>query len=364
MRFFVPERYACLGNALNNPYLAVGTITEDTPLAFAQFARKNSHGASIELTSPGGSLLAALKLGEKIRVLGYDTSLGEVCASACTYAILGGVNRYVAQTTPNAEADYDNRTPGASGTKLGVHQFYQSAALSEPLKKAFSAIDKSSDQILMGILLEYTLRMGVDVRLVSAASSVPPWEEMRWLTQEEMISWRIDNTHRVYTNLVFHAFGRSGSYVEVGSTKGSDESYLRMFCKKNLNEPLFAFITDQTVPLDQTAGAAIRINSATDHVRNLLSRMNIVLSAGPDKSTGAFQVQEVQGVARSDDKVRVYAVVRPGGFSHVNTDKLTRVALEDGGDLARSEWTFQDFVKFNLQGDRKLIGLAMRNCTD
>jgi hypothetical protein len=41
--------------------------------------------------------------------------------------------------------------------------------------------------MLMGILLEYTLRMGVDVRLVSAAASIPPWQEMRWLTQDEMI---------------------------------------------------------------------------------------------------------------------------------------------------------------------------------
>jgi hypothetical protein len=115
------------------------------------------------------AVLAALRLGEMIRVGGYDTSLGEVCASACAYAILGGVNRYVAQSGV-ADADYDNRNPGASGTKLGIHQFYQSAALEEPLKKVFSAIDKSSDQVLMGILLEYTLRMGVDVRLVSAAS--------------------------------------------------------------------------------------------------------------------------------------------------------------------------------------------------
>jgi hypothetical protein len=45
--------------------------------------------------------------------------------------------------------------------------------LDKPLKKAFSAVDKSSDQMLMAILLEYSLRMGVDLRLVSAASSIP-----------------------------------------------------------------------------------------------------------------------------------------------------------------------------------------------
>ena len=42
---------------------------------------------------------------------------------------------------------YDNRFIGVSGTKLGIHQFYRSDALTEPQKKAFSAIDKSTDQM-------------------------------------------------------------------------------------------------------------------------------------------------------------------------------------------------------------------------
>jgi hypothetical protein len=63
-----------------------------------------------------------------------------------------------------------------------------------------------------------------------------------------MIAWKLDNMHRTYTGLTFHSFGRAGSYVEVGSTKGAAESYLRMFCKNGVKEPLFTFITDQAVP--------------------------------------------------------------------------------------------------------------------
>jgi hypothetical protein len=62
--------------------------------------------------------------------------------------------------------------------------------------------------------------------------------------------------------------------------------------------------------------------------------------------------------------VRVYAAVRPNGFIRQNADKLTRVALEDNGNLSRAQSTFQDFVKFKIQGDRKLISLAMRNCVE
>jgi hypothetical protein len=360
MRFFSPERYACLGNAVNNPYLAVGTITNETPAVFAEFAKNNPPNSTIEFTSPGGDLLAALKLGSMIRAGGYDTSLGEFCASACAYSILGGVKRYVGHQV-DEDRDYDYHNAGASGTKFGIHQFYHSAALEEPQKKAFSATDASADQMLMGILLEYTLRMGVDVRLVSTAASIPPWQNMRWLTQDEMIAWNIDNTHRLYTDLVLRAFGQRGSYVEVRSTKGADESYLRMFCKNNINEPLFVFVTDRLSPASEKT---IAISRTTEQLRGVLSYLNIHLELGRDKRTNLFQVIDVQSVPQDQDKIRTYAVVRPIGFNRQDTERLTRVALQDNGELARSEWTFQDFTKFNIKGDRKLIGLAMRNCVD
>jgi hypothetical protein len=364
MRFFTPESYACLGNAVNNPYLAVGTITDTTPAAFAEFAKNNPPDSTIEFISPGGDLIAALKLGAMIRAGGYNTSLGEVCASACVYSMLGGTKRYVAQQGFNEDSDYDNHEPGASGTKFGIHQFYHSAALGEPQQKVFSAIDMSTDQMLMGILLEYTLRMGVDADLVSAAASIPPWQEIRWLTQDEMLSWNVDNTHRLYTDLVLHAFGQRGSYVEVRSTKGADESYLRIFCKNNIDEPFFTFVTDQLTSPSGSSEKSTAITRATEQLRDVFGHLNIYLELGLDKRTKSLQVMDVQGVQKDQNKIRTYAVVRAIGFNRQDAEQLTRVALQDKGDLARSEWTFQDFTKFNIGGDRKLIGVAMRNCPD
>jgi len=358
MRFYYPP-HPCTGNAVSWPYLAVGVITEATPTAFAEFAKKNRPDIPIEFTSPGGNLLAALKLGEMIRNAGFDTSLGEFCASACAYAIMGGVKRYIARTELNTESDYDNRFIDASGTKLGIHQFYRSEALSEPQKKAFSAIDKSTDKMLMGILLEYTLRMGIDTHLVSVASSIPPWQDIRWLTQEEMIGWNVDNTHRRYTDLVFRAFGRSGSYVEVSNVRGPEASYLRMFCQGNVREAaLLAFITDST-------SGGLSATAATEHVRDVLKRMNISLEFGSEKRAGAaFQIQDVKGTMQAQGKIRVFAVIRPSALARQEAERLTRVALQDNGELARSDWTFQDVVKFRIQGDHKLIRLAMKNCVD
>jgi hypothetical protein len=366
MRFFIPEGDICHGNAVNNPYLAVGVITPETPKAFMEFASKNPPYAPIEFTSPGGNLLGALKLGELIRNGGYDTSLGKVCASACAYAIMGGIKRYVVQSEFDADSDYDNRNVGATGTKLGIHQFYQSDALNEPQKRAFSAIDKSADQLLMGILLEYTLRMGVDTRLVSVASSIPPWQEIRWLTPEEMRAWNVDNVHRHYSDLVFRSFGRSGAYVEVSNIRGPDASYLRIFCQNGVQEPLFTFVMDDPFQ-SPLAGTSVdsQIKIARDQVLNTLSRMVMTfeLESGR-RPPAAFHVQDMQGVRQSNGKIRIFAALRSIGFVRQEAERLTRVALKDNGDLSRSEWTFQDIVKFRIKGDHKLLRLAMKNCVD
>jgi hypothetical protein len=177
-----------------------------------------------------------------------------------------------------------------------------------------------------------------------------------------MLTWNVDNTHRLYSDLNLHAFGQRGSYVEVRSTKGTDESYLRMFCKNNINEPLFAFVTDELappfIPSEKT------LAWATEGLREELSHVNLHLELGLDKRTNAFQVMDVQGVPQDQRKVRTYAVVRAIGSNRQDAERITRVALEDNGTLSRAGWTFQDFTKFNIKGDKRLIGLAMRNCVD
>jgi hypothetical protein len=364
MKFFMPLANVCLGNAVNNPYLAVGVITESTPTAFAEFAKTNQPYAPIEFTSTGGNLLAALKLGELIRDGRYDTSLGKICASACTYAIMGGVKRYIAEQELNADSDYDNRNVGATGTQLGVHQFYSAEALSEPQKRAFSSIDKSADQVLAGILLDYTLRMGVDPKVVAIASSIPPWEKIRWLTQDEMLAWKFDNTHRQYGSLMLQPFGRLGSYVETKSFRGKEESYLRIFCKKGVDEPFLVFVVDSSV-----LGVHVPENSEAksifiEEARSLLSRMVLSLELEHEKIPSLrFATEEVKAV-KSGDTMQVYNVVRALGISRDKMRSLRGVALVDAGDLARAEWTFQDFVKFQIKGDSRLVQLAMRNCVD
>jgi hypothetical protein len=363
MRFFMADHHGCFGHAVNEPYMAVGVITPNTPAAFSEFIKNNRPDAPLEFTSPGGNLLSALKLGAMIRQANFDTSLGKLCASACAYALLGGVHRYVlADKNFDPDADYDNRNVGATGTKFGVHQFYSHEAFTDPQEKAFSAIDTSANQVIVGLLLEYTLRMGVDTRLVSAASGVPPWEEMRWITPDEMLAWNVDNTHRRYSPVELHALGRSGAYAEIGNRRGSDESFLRVSCKAGVKEPLFTFVFDLPTAAPETQAAAIA--RITAYVQSVFSRLVLSIAIGAETISTRFSLYELKAVSGGHDTVRTFAVVRPTETSRDRLPSLDRVALTDAGELARSDWSIQDALKFKITGDRRLIALALRNCTN
>lgn len=100
---------------------ASGAFMRDTPALFEAFARERDiAGMTVVLESHGGSLVGGLELGRLFRRHGVHTVVGTtlresetpqlrhrtICASACTFAFLGGTRRTVA---PEA--------------RFGVHQF-------------------------------------------------------------------------------------------------------------------------------------------------------------------------------------------------------------------------------------------------
>jgi hypothetical protein len=141
---------------------ATGTITVDTPKDFEKFLKTTDAGLTkqIDFHSPGGNLMAGLKLGELIRRAGYNTSIGHsmplygamnthfyksaVCASACAYAFLGGVSR-----SYSGNAFY------------GLHRFGVS-------DKTVSGDDA---QVVTGLLANYIERMGASQTILQAAAS-------------------------------------------------------------------------------------------------------------------------------------------------------------------------------------------------
>lgn len=153
---------------------AIGEITPSTPSEFEAFLAQTPYPPlAIRFTSPGGSLIAGIKLGEIIRKHKFNTET-IMCASACAYAFFGGIERSFVD----------------ENSKLGVHRFYHSKALQNPTLQQFSGSDLDDTQQLMAGLLLYAMKMDIDLRILAIAAEAGP-EEMRWLSLEEARELRV-----------------------------------------------------------------------------------------------------------------------------------------------------------------------------
>jgi hypothetical protein len=188
------------GNCTNCSYTqATGEITSDTPKQFDTFAASQKFGTgAVRLNSPGGSLVGGIALGELFRARGISTEVGSslpipqptepgladrspgICASACAYAYLGGVER-------NLDED----------AKLGFHRFYQENSLEQPSAKLFTGQDLGNAQMITAALTLYTLKMGVDASLIALAASAGP-NEMHWISRQDAQRLRVTYDPRAY----------------------------------------------------------------------------------------------------------------------------------------------------------------------
>jgi hypothetical protein len=169
-----------------------GTIMADTADTFRRFQAEFGCGARVNLNSPGGSLLGGLALGEAFRELGCNTGVATslrfedsndfteepgICMSACVYGLMGGLHRKATQED-----------------KIGIHQHYLKAALDFPDAKQFDGRSLSANQVLTGVLVAYTMSMGVDPLVVALAAQVPPHEPIMLLDMESLATLQVINS--------------------------------------------------------------------------------------------------------------------------------------------------------------------------
>ncbi|QCK85153.1 hypothetical protein E8L99_04845 [Phreatobacter aquaticus] len=174
---------------------ASGPITADTADRFDQFARANRiAGMTVVLDSPGGSMTSGLRMGRAFRAAGVNTMIGRtvirldggqesatllthgmVCASACSYALLGGVHRTIASTA-----------------RYGVHQFSRNIGRDGRFVTEQPTVrDFESAQRLMAELAVYLQEMGIDAGLLPLAASMPHGQQIRFLTPAEIGGLRV-----------------------------------------------------------------------------------------------------------------------------------------------------------------------------
>lgn len=156
---------------------ASGPIQGNEATDLERFLKTNNITNAILLfDSPGGSLSDALALGQAIRKLGLSTGIATfsagkmlqegMCASACTYAFAGGVNRYYS----------------AGRTRIGLHQFYSTA----------NTISNKTSQEVSGILVAFLQSMGVDALAFSVSAQAGP-DSIAWLSAEDALRLRFAN---------------------------------------------------------------------------------------------------------------------------------------------------------------------------
>jgi hypothetical protein len=138
---------------------ATGTIDDKAPERLQDLIKNNSipPHSTVEISSPGGSLMAGMKLGRIFRSLEFNIDLGQPdpmertstlsgqCFSACALAFLGGRWRYL-----------------RSGSLYGVHRFY----FSRP-----TVLESDIAQMMSAVIVKYIRDMGADPDLFSAMTS-------------------------------------------------------------------------------------------------------------------------------------------------------------------------------------------------
>lgn len=126
-------------------------------------------GAAVLLDSPGGDLVAGLRLGLQFRKAGVRTRVAEgsatlpsaaICASACSHAFLGGVVREVDATA-----------------RFGVHHF------GDP--DGGAALTAAGTQRMLGVIDDYFASVGANLLLEAVALRTPP-DKIHWLTRPEL----------------------------------------------------------------------------------------------------------------------------------------------------------------------------------
>jgi hypothetical protein len=227
MKFWI----ASAGTTDGSSWIAAeGRIEPDTPDAFRRFLSIDDtyDGQEVYLNSGGGNLAGGLGLGRIIREHKFATRVGRTvprvegdtvfsidapgqCASACSYAFLGGTQR-------NAEEG-----------EIGIHQFYKQRAYKEPDALLFSGNDLSDTQKTQAGLVNYVVSMGVDARFLAAASEVTPQEQMRWLTVPEMLEFDVIYDDFTYTNWALEPY-KDGLIAAAKTMNG--ERTATILCRK------------------------------------------------------------------------------------------------------------------------------------
>lgn len=167
--------------------LASGPFTQGDAGRLDGLLRRTPNVDVLVFRSPGGVAVEGLEVGRVIRKAGLATHLpaGTVCASACTFAFLGGRVR-----TMDPGARYGVHLfsmSGSAGARARVEQLVRGGDTAG----AIQWLEQESARFAAQ-LAYYAVEMGVSLRLLAPNFSTA-FEDIRWLTARELRDLNVVN---------------------------------------------------------------------------------------------------------------------------------------------------------------------------
>lgn len=156
-----------------------GELREDTAEEFKRIieeiksTKKKLHLDMVQFNSPGGSGTVGVEISRIIRSEGLNTyvSPDAICNSACTYAFIGGIQRY------------------AFG-KFGIHNTTFTDGTEVKRKYVPKIVDKN-----IQFVTDFVREMRLSSHYATAMLDTPSWT-VRYLTDEEKFAWGVNGTDR------------------------------------------------------------------------------------------------------------------------------------------------------------------------
>ncbi|MBX9748957.1 MAG: hypothetical protein K5Q68_05010 [Roseococcus sp.] len=182
--------FTVLNQGGGNIIFAAGAFERGDAARLEAVLRRTPNVQMMVFRSPGGVAAEGLAVGRVIRRAGIGTHLpaNTQCASACTYAFLGGRVR-----TMEAGARYGVHIFSASGNPALLRQMEEEIRRNgaSAVGRLIRLVEESSAQ-LAAQLAYYTIEMGVSIRLLEP-NVTTAHADIRWLTARELRDFNVVN---------------------------------------------------------------------------------------------------------------------------------------------------------------------------
>ncbi len=171
---------------------AQGEITNDTGAAFTAFIQQHASDPDFRplvlLSSPGGTVVGAMRLGLLLRQFGASVLVARAratagaddlhvvsgyCMSACVYAFFGGKRRII-----------------PPGSHLGIHRMAIYSHSFDFFAGGESTTRSYGTGELVDALSAYTKLMGINPAVIAEAEQIEP-EAIHIVTPQEIARWRL-----------------------------------------------------------------------------------------------------------------------------------------------------------------------------